>query len=354
MPGSLGQNLAVLDGFEHTPTGVKLIYRNGPYLLSQIFEPITDADGRGSGFRRTVEIETAGYDNTLRTLRNDERPSADLRLFSVDEKLFQQDGRAIVANSLAGKPRIEVLERSGIAEPQQTSLLAFAGSSPGDKVVRFVVAYTSSLPVDTFPTDIPAMPNPPTVNIGVVPGFDGLQLPLGIAEMPTGLAWKADGTLMITSLKGRVIEAKDTNADGLEDALRPVSDDLAAPYGIAVAEEDGKEVLDVVNKYALLRLFDDDGDGYYERNVVAAGGWGHTEDYHDWAVGLPRIPAKEIDGKLGYYVGLPCQQDNRSEAKAALRGQGLRLIRARRRRTIRGDSRWSRSAAGCAFRWAWP
>jgi mono/diheme cytochrome c family protein len=324
-PGPIGQNLAVLDSVEHTDNGVKIRYRNGQYRVSQTFEPKADQGGAYSGFVRTVEIETANYDGPLRPIL-DNRPSAALRLCFDDVETFRPDGNSLVADSLPGKPRVELLQRSGFALPEQTSSVVYASSASGDPSVRFVVAYTSAVPVDTFPNDIPAMPNPPAVKIDVVPGFDGVQLPVGIAEMPTGMAWKADGTLMVTSLKGRIIEARDTNADGLEDALRPVSDDLAAPYGIAVAEENGKEVLDVINKYALLRLFDDDGDGYYERNVVAAAGWGHTDDYHDWAVGLPRIPPNQIGGKLGYFVGLPCQQDDRSEAKAALRGQGLKLI----------------------------
>ena len=324
-PGPIGQNLAVLDSVEHTDNGVKIRYRNGQYRVSQTFEPKADQDSAYSGFVRTVEIETANYDGPLRPIL-DNRPSATLRLCFDGVETFRPDGNSLVADSLPGKPRVELLQRSGFALPEQTSSVVYASSASGDPSVRFVVAYTSAVPVDTFPNDIPTPPNPPAVKIDVVPGFDGVQLPVGIAEMPTGMAWKADGTLMVTSLKGRIIEARDTNADDLEDALRPVSDDLAAPYGIAVAEEDGKEVLDVINKYALLRLFDDDGDGYYERNVVAAAGWGHTDDYHDWAVGLPRIPPNQIGGKLGYFVGLPCQQDDRSEAKAALRGQGLRLI----------------------------
>src|SRR5690606_5548430 len=79
-------------------------------------------------------------------------------------------------------------------------------------------------------------------------------------------------------------------------------------------------VVDVVNKYALLRLTDRDGDGFAERVETLASGWGHTTDYHDWTVGLPR------DAQGNYYLAIPCQQDNRSVAAAAHRGEALRLV----------------------------
>jgi mono/diheme cytochrome c family protein len=319
------QNVAELESIEHASSGVTLHYRLGGLLaVRQTLEPLVGPSARGvSGFRRTLEFDFA--DTRLRTADPSREIKVALKNFATEESTFAVKHRLLEFDDRPGRPRISAVELSGVDPSTMIGLFSLAGQSMDGKV-RFVMEHWVDVPVDTFPTDIATPPNPPTVKIDVVPGYDGVQLPVGIAEMPTGMAWKADGTLMVTSLKGRVIAAKDTNADGLEDALRPVSDDLAAPYGIAVAEEGGKEVLDVINKYALLRLFDDDGDGYYERNVVAASGWGHTDDYHDWAVGLPRIPPNQIGGKLGYFVGLPCQQDDRSEAKAALRGQGLRLI----------------------------
>ena len=311
-PQQLSQNLALLDQLKHSATGVGLEYRlkfssNGtsdePNLaIKQSFTPVA------GGFRRRWEIQSKS-------------PIPHLTLFVAPGNIFEHgnNDQTVVAKNLPGKPRL-VLQSAGSWKFDADRGVLLDIASDVQSVVE--VDYLVDLPVDTFPVDIPVAPNPPAVKIDVVPGYEAVQLPLGIAEMPTGLAWRKDGSLVLTSLKGRVIAARDTNADGLEDQLQTVSDDLAAPYGIAVAEENGKEVLDVINKYALLRLFDDDADGYYERSVVAASGWGHTEDYHDWAVGLPRIPGD----KLGYYVGLPCQQDDRGPAKAALRGQGLRLL----------------------------
>ncbi len=134
--------------------------------------------------------------------------------------------------------------------------------------------------------------------------------------MPTALDWRPGGELVIASLKGRVWIARDRDGDGLEDDVAAFSDELAAPYGLAAYDD----YIDVLNKYALLRLFDEDGDGQADRTLNVASGWGHTADYHDWAVGLVR------DGAGNYYVALPCQQDQRSEAAAHLRGHVLRLV----------------------------
>jgi hypothetical protein len=76
----------------------------------------------------------------------------------------------------------------------------------------------------------------------------------------------------------------------------------------------------VATKPCLLRLTDRDGDGRADRADVVASGWGYTADYHDWTVGLPR------DTAGAYYLGFPCQQDNRSEAAAHLRGTVVKLV----------------------------
>ncbi|MGH7138264.1 MAG: DUF7133 domain-containing protein, partial [Pirellulales bacterium] len=153
------------------------------------------------------------------------------------------------------------------------------------------------------------------VHLPVVPGYEAVRLPLPRSEMPTGLAWRSDGTLAFCSLKGGVWLARDTDGDGLEDRLSQVADGLPAPYGIACEGE----AVDVAAKYGLVRLHHLDGEGRARRADVVASGWGYTDDYHDWTIGLPR------DAAGNYYVGLPCQQDNRSPADAALRGTVVKL-----------------------------
>jgi hypothetical protein len=78
--------------------------------------------------------------------------------------------------------------------------------------------------------------------------------------------------------------------------------------------------VDVIVKGGLLRLGDFDAAGRANSWNRIASGWGHTDDYHDWAVELVKGP----DGE--YYIGLPCQQDDRSEAAAKHRGQMLKLV----------------------------
>ena len=175
--------------------------------------------------------------------------------------------------------------------------------------------YLTFLPADHFLNPLPEAFRPPAAQLEVVPGYAATRLPLPADIMPTGFAWHDDGRLLFTSLKGQVHVAEDTDADGLEDALSVFVDGLAAPYGLAVRGD----VVDVINKYALLRLRDADGDGRADNMQTLASGWGHTADYHDWAVGLER------DGEGRYYVALPCQQDERDATAAHLRGTALVL-----------------------------
>lgn len=155
----------------------------------------------------------------------------------------------------------------------------------------------------------------PLKELDVMPGFRLTQLPLRDDVMPIALAWTPTGELLIGSLKGRVWRGTDEDDDGLEDALQPISDELAAPYGIAATEDH----IDVLCKYGIVRLHDRNGDGVADRHEVVASGWGHTDDYHDWVVGLP------IDESGSYYVAIPCQQDDRSLPAAVYRGTVLRL-----------------------------
>jgi mono/diheme cytochrome c family protein len=183
----------------------------------------------------------------------------------------------------------------------------------GNKV-HLALAYVSSAEPDRFePAEFSTAAE--AVAVEIAPGFVGRRLPLPPDLMPTALAWRRSsvedgvGELCVASLKGQIVAASDSDADGLEDAAMVVADGLATPYGLAAH---GNE-LHVLTKSALLGI-----RGNEVR--VLAGGWGHTDDYHDWAVGLPRNERGE------YFVGLPCQQDERSAAAARFRGSVLKLI----------------------------
>ncbi len=178
------------------------------------------------------------------------------------------------------------------------------------------VVYRATVQVDRFPPTAEEPLKLEARELKVLPGFRATRLAFPEEIMPIALAWRPDGALVFGSLKGRVWVAEDRDGDGLEETLRPATDELAAPYGLAA----GPGYVDVLVKYALLRMTDVDGDGRYDRYVTLASGWGHTTDYHDWAVGLPR------DEQGIYYVALPCQQDDRTPESARYRGKVLRLI----------------------------
>ena len=152
-------------------------------------------------------------------------------------------------------------------------------------------------------------------DVSIVRGFSAKRLPLSSDIMPSAFAWDAEGNLVFGTLKGQVLRAADKNGDRLEDSLTTIADGLPTPYGAAVQ---GKSI-DVVTKNAVLRL---DVDEKHEADQIqaVASGWGYTDDYHDWAIGLIRGDEGE------YYIGLPCQQDQRSEAAAKHRGQLLKLM----------------------------
>lgn len=182
---------------------------------------------------------------------------------------------------------------------------------------ELAVTYLTKQVVDHFvPIPAPKVVPLAATPLDVAPGFAASRLPLSAEQMPTALAWRPDGQLLIASLKGRVWLARDTNGDGDEDTLAPISDELAAPYGLAV----GERYVDVTTKYGVVRLHDENQDGVAERSEIVASGWGHTADYHDWTTGLP----SDADGN--FYIGLACQQDKRSAAAAKWRGTVVKLI----------------------------
>lgn len=172
-------------------------------------------------------------------------------------------------------------------------------------------------------SDISALPSGDeaanhTQEILAIPGLTALRLPLPQRMMPTGFSW-LDDRLYVSSLEGRVWMARDTDGDQAEDVAVPVSDELAAPYGLHATRKTKAIEVDVINKFGLLRLADLNDDGYFEFAQALTTDWGHTDDYHDWAVGL--IP----NGKDGYFAALPCQQDARSVEAAHRRGQAIEI-----------------------------
>lgn len=319
-PRIIGQFTTELDAWRHVAGGVAFDHRlhfavnaasQQPTLVLHVTQTVNEivADPEEqrpvSGVERRIEIRGVPSELSVRLRVGDgKRPSASL---SADHHSLSF-GSAGTTSIRLTEPRDAQIDDDG-----------FVTVRPGDTAndsVTIVLQYLTTLPVDQFVLDEPdAEPLAPQ-SLDVLPGFETVRLPLADEWMPTGLAWRPDGTLVVSSLKGRIWLARDTDGDGLEDRAQPFSDELAAPYGVAT----NGDAIDVINKYALLRLHDDDHDGRAERTQLLASGWGHTADYHDWAIGLPR------DAQGNYYVGLPCQQDERSLAAANWRGQVVKLV----------------------------
>jgi len=156
-------------------------------------------------------------------------------------------------------------------------------------------------------------------SVTVAPGFRGVRLPLPRSIMPTAITWDARRRLAFTSLKGHVYLADDTDADGVEDRLTLFAEGLAAPFGIQ-PDDDG---LLVAHKPEVLFLRDQDGDDRADFAEVAASGWGYTDDYHDWTMGLCR------DSQGWCYIGLGSDyaHKNRPADQQKWRGHILRFRR---------------------------
>ena len=334
-PSLNGQFPTEFDWFEHVDGGIrfqqrlryKLPGQSEPVMLvvTQQIQSYSEPNTAATGFRRQITVSGVPQGWAVR-LRGVPAQTA-----LQTELAANVNGRPPRLVGLAGGSYIESTGKLRWALSQDTpggehGFVGHVEAAPADDdqagVVNFELTYATLLPVDRYTEQPVALPVPPAAELDVAPGFKAVRLPLDPSIMPTALAWRSDNSLLVASLKGRVWVGRDTNGDGLEDTLQPFSDDFAAPYGLRAALEDtpSRPVVDVINKYALLRLIDRDGDGFAERVETIASGWGHTADYHDWTVGLPR------DSAGNYYLAIPCQQDNRSLAAAKHRGEALRLV----------------------------
>lgn len=321
MPTQAGQFRAILDGWRHEIDAVIFQHRlrfdlpeKEQLVTIKLTQRISPVTGQSNSWCRQVESNDiprgyelhwhyrSGSSDLVSIRRGAGTHNEQLgTLVLMPHQAFETHHRPAETND--GKPVPAVIERARVAS----------------------VTYQANVPNNEFFIAEGQKLAPRTQPVTAVPGFDGVRLSLPEDIMPIALAWRtskvlngriANERLVVCDMKGRVWLATDSNEDGLPDTVTQFGDELATPYGAFATPH----YVDVVTKYAALRLWDKDADGVVEGTEVLVDGWGHTDDYHDWAVGLPRTPAG------AYLVALPCQQDDRSAAAGALRGRVLRLV----------------------------
>jgi hypothetical protein len=307
---SAGKQFAMdLDSMQHVANGARWKSRLHFSLPAgtrtqtlQIEQQLTSVDDRHSSLVTTVRGLT---------------PGQQLRIESPGS-VKQAENRGSIENwivSLKSGHRLEYRSAARLSSTAANSLDLSAQAN--QDTLQWECRLSSAIAADKH--NRAKFENQPRASkqLDCVPGFVATELPLPISEMPISFAWDDSGNGFIGSLKGRVLQLLDTDSDGLEDDYRLISDEIPTPYGLYA----GQEGIDVLAKFGLLRLTPSNYGSPLRDWHVLADGWGYTQDYHDWAVGLER------DKEGSYFMTLPCQQDDRSSAAAHLRGHALKLVR---------------------------
>ncbi len=330
----LGQFSARLDRVEHIESGI--VWHGRLHLVARPkASGGADAHGvaassRWLSIKQTFRAASGGTQATsvCETELNDLQPGDKVQLTSIANLAGAPVSRANGAWQavLQGRNTLIAIESSAAITQSGSHAIEFSlakqdmAKLPQGPSLRWSSTYSSLIPTDEFPlVEIPDLVVKP-IAIDIVPGYAGVQLPLPSSEMPISFAWDKTGRFFIGSLKGRVLEVLDRDSDGLAETYELISDEFPTPFGL-FAHEKG---IDALAKFALIRLtpssVKDAPYGTPYDATVVADGWGYTADYHDWAIGLER------DADHNYYMALPCQQDDRSEESAYLRGNALKLI----------------------------
>lgn len=118
---------------------------------------------------------------------------------------------------------------------------------------------------------------------------DGERLEVG------GLAFRSDGTLLVSTRRGRVWWVANPEAEDPADARFHIyAEGLQEGLGLAVVDDR----VFVVQRGELSELVDTDGDQVCDRIETVSQGWGMSGNYHEFAFGLP------VDAEGNFYVGL--------------------------------------------------
>jgi mono/diheme cytochrome c family protein len=322
VPERVGQFASGISGWASTPK-MALFFANVYYPLlnkdgskvvatfQAIASPLRQAQAGESGFEFDLNIASLPENARVQLSLVDDS-TAQASVWDPTTSTLKLPGNSDATIRLKSEKPLKWNTDGSITVDTET----FAGLDTSLALVQ--VEYRTHLPVDQYIVAEQPLMASEAVALDIVPGLKAVRLPLPIDIMPTGFAWKPDGSLVFTSLKGQVSSARDTNSDGVEDEMETLVDGLATPYGVAIPQGRDDRV-DVATKTGLTRLMFSSREGS-PTICNDLSDWGRTDDYHDWAIG-------PIPGENGeYFIALPCEQDQRSEAAARYRGKLLKLV----------------------------
>lgn len=178
-------------------------------------------------------------------------------------------------------------------------------------------------------------------------GYTARRLNLAADVLPSCMTTQPNGTIVIGSMDGDILQLRDTNSDGIPDSLHRWAGTLPHwPLGMMAEGDD----LLVSTKSALLRLSDRDHDGWAERWRTVSDAWDVTKDHHDWTTGIVPWPK-------GGWIVAPATDDVRSkdvQGRHYLRGKAVHIAADGREEIIADGLRYvtgwaARPADGAIF-----
>lgn len=162
---------------------------------------------------------------------------------------------------------------------------------------RFVVLFACACWVaraQVTPTATDADPALPPVQF-FVPGFVARELPVQLTNQ-NNVTYAPDGRLFTAGYDGRVHLLRDTDGDGLEDAITTLWEKTSGDYALGMQFHEG--ALYVLFRREVARFRDADGDGVPETRETALAGW------DDPALAQSKlILHRRVDDALGLAIG---------------------------------------------------
>ncbi|MEZ6118713.1 MAG: c-type cytochrome [Pirellulaceae bacterium] len=242
LPGGLwlsavkdGQFVTEPDAWRHANGGVELDYRllfrtdertDVVVRITQSFVPI--GSKTQSGFRRSLRIDGLPIDVTVRWRIVDQVPLG-TALQKLTPTRFRLTHRWHDVDSI-----IDVVSPQGTVGFDDSAGIFAVDVAKNNQTMQLNADYKIDLTLDSFAPEADRFPLSASVagssasRLDVVPGFAGRRMWLPVSLMPTGIAWRPNGDMVVSSLKGRIWTLRDLNADGEYDVLIPSSDDLPA------------------------------------------------------------------------------------------------------------------------------